>query len=662
MEKRYKVDIMHLKFKNWSDSLDKFFAKIGMVMGLIFSSLYFISATIYLPIVGIPLFFGCLLYLFYFTDDSELPLGTLKSNMSLKKVYNILFVIFFTFSIYSLHLYERRSIVYFISISLCAMLLSNSIISLNCKKDILIERIKIILLSFNLIYSIYCSYSFVALSDSLRHAKMNHLLSLTGNINILWDKETFFPLMHIEVGISEILLNLGIKDATNIAVIVPFVISFLCVYLVGRKFFSEKVGMLAMLILTLTDYAIAWGSTPQTTTFGATLYFYMMFILSILFYSNTIDNIKAKKSAWVLMLLIFIISLILTHAVSSFIFLISLFGLLFGQLLYRYIYKEYSTPLLCNLMLVTTVGLIQHWMVALYRKGGNSFFEQIILFLVNNVSKYSGVLNRPESLVEYATMLPPFYERFVNLLGLSILLFLSIIGGLYWISHKYKNQMFFSIIFCEIFLMGLTFGFPFMGIRNIIPDRWFLFEYFFLSLMAAFTIAIIINNFNNPYKKIIFISILFFSFCFFMSASTISNTDSPLWLENSTPSIFFTENEKVAMETLTKVSSDLISDFQYGHTFLEINQNYEDGVILKESQIDSLDNRVFVWRSYTLKSPSRTIRELSTNYTNISYVKLQYVPQVLGLDLFKKLQKYGNIYNNGDVLAYYVTNTTTIPK
>ena len=178
--------------------------------------------------------------------------------------------------------------------------------------------------------------------------------------------------------------------------------------------------------------------------------------------------------------------------------------------------------------------------------------------------------------------------------------------------------------------------------------------------MAAFAIVKFTNYIQTQAKKIAFLAILFFSFSLLMSSSTISNTDNPLWLKDSTPAISFTKAEESGMNTLSKFSMKLISDYEYGHTFLELGQNYQNGVILYEDQIDSLNDNVFVWRTYTLTRPVRVIRNLSTNYTNINYVKLQYSSGIYGYDFLNKLETNSKMYDNGEVSAYILFNNSPI--
>ncbi|MCO5381285.1 MAG: hypothetical protein NHB15_03545 [Methanosarcina barkeri] len=203
--------------------------------------------------------------------------------------------------------------------------------------------------------------------------------------------------------------------------------------------------------------------------------------------------------------------------------------------------------------------------------------------------------------------------------------------------------------------MSITFAFPFFGIRNIIPDRWFIFEYFFLSMMTSFALMEILKRIQNPKTIKVFIMTFFFLFCFLMTSNTVSNTDSPLWLKNSTPSVFFTENEMKGFDTLSKYSSNIISDYQFGRTTLEIKLGLENRTISNQDQIYSENDTIFLWRKYTLNRPVRIQRVLNNSY-NVKYTKLETTTEIFGNSFHEKLNMYDKVYDNNEIIGYYLIN------
>jgi len=334
------------------------------------------------------------------------------------------------------------------------------------------------MVSFNLKYSLFLGYYGVGV-DYWSHLTDNSNLLQYGFIEVLSGKESFYPLMHIQVAVNAIITGTPMKDATNFAIIIPLVVSSICIFLVARNIIDAKVGLLGMLIVNVTDYHTYWGAAPQTTSYGICLYYFLIFFI----FQAATANPNRKR--WLFLTILFIPLLILSHAVSSFIALISILGLTIGSCIYRYVFnKQVSIFPPIFIVLLYGIALLQHWFVALYNKmGDKTFFEVITSTLITYITEYADFLNRPEAFSGYAATLPPLIERAANTTGFSLLVFLSVIGCLFWLSKKYRDGFTFSMILCTILLLTITFGFPLFGIRNIIPSRWFAFVYFFLSIM-----------------------------------------------------------------------------------------------------------------------------------------------------------------------------------
>ena len=93
-------------------------------------------------------------------------------------------------------------------------------------------------------------------------------------------------------------------------------------------------------------------------------------------------------------------------------------------------------------LLIYGVVLLQHWFVALYDKAREeSFFDVITSTLITYITEHADFLNRPEAVSGYATMLPPLVERMADTTGLALLMFLSAIGCLFWLSKKLQKRI-----------------------------------------------------------------------------------------------------------------------------------------------------------------------------------------------------------------------------
>lgn len=625
-----------------NERLDTVVGILGIIIGVCISSLYLISATVHLLTLGVALSIASFVYLIIKGKGENG--GYEKDSQAIRMLYEIVFFIAFALSMLLLYVSKDRPPSYFLLIAICVSLIAVSILNTETKWGSYLQITKILAVSFNLKYSIFILYEGLGV-DYWAHLHMNNLLSLTGSIDVLLGKEPFFPLMHILTAINQIAINTTIKDATNFAILIPLIISSICVYLVARRYYGEKVGLFAVLIVNIMDFHILWGMQPQTTSFGVCLYYFILFILFRSYSSQ-------GRMEWLLLLFIFAPAIILAQAVSSFILFVTLAGLLGGSFLYWVFCDRQGSVFSPLFLLLYGIILLQNWFIALYNKNsGNSFFEQIVFTLDYYVTGYADFLNRPEAIAEYIVELPPFIERIADTFGLTLLIFLSIIGCLLWLSLRYRSNMNISMIFCTIIILGITFGFPLFGIRNIIPSRWFVFVYFFLSIMAAFAIVNILGQFERPNSAKVFAVVVFFSFAIFMPTCTIANQDSSLWLTESTISKAYTIQEIKGAETLSGYSNDLFSDSRYGTSILGVFLGLEDVIFQSEDEILASNGRVFIWREYMQTRPIEVDMDLAGYYKKIS------APKILGDTTLDKLDFHNKIYENDDLFGYYLLSS-----
>jgi hypothetical protein len=633
--------MFYLRIKN---NIDILLAILGLMLGLVATSLYVLSPTTHLISIGLALVLGCVVYLGL--NKSSLDINVYKGNACEKRFLDILYFIFFSVSLIIWHISLNRLFSYFIVFSLCSGILSLSIYLSETKIDYYIQYIKIIFLSFNIKYSIYMLAGYVPGVDTYIHAKMIDLLANSGDINVLIGKEMYFPIMHVHTAIMKIICTVTTKDASNFAIIIPYILATTFVFLLARNLYGYKVGLLAMLLVNLSDFHILWGSNPQTTSYGVMLYYSLIYVLfkKIYFPSNP---------KWGMLSITLIITLIITHAVSSFIFLITVFILYVGPILYNKLYKENRTKMNNGILLISILLIVQQWFMATIQTGV-SFFDHIISSLFYYVTGYAGFLNRPEATIEVASALPPLIERFADTFGLSIFLFFAIIGSLISLSSLYKDQIKFSYIFLLLVLFAITFVFPLFGIKNIIPTRWFAFEYFFVSVFAAFAIMQLSRITDRLILKKVFIIFTFFIFAFFMSASTISNLDSPLWLKDSTISTTYNKAEIRGAETLVQYSDNFFSDARYGPSVIGIYLSDVESTssisyaIRNKEEIYKQQNKIFLWRNYMLDRPIRSFNRIE------GYDRIIQEPIILGPETLNELEKTNRIYDNNEIIGFYI--------
>ncbi|WP_301664835.1 glycosyltransferase family 39 protein [Methanoculleus frigidifontis] len=640
--------------KNYYDTIikrtDFIIAIVGLPLGLFITSLYFISPTIHLLTLGFALFLASLTYL-CIKNKKEKTIVTYTSR-PMKVFYDIGFFAAFSLSLLILHNSTERPVLYFALITFCAGLLALSIISIECRTELVRQLLKILLISFNQILSIHY-FTGGSGVDYWVHMEMNRLLSQIGDISVLYGKESFYPLMHIHTAVNQIVMDVPIRDATGFGIIIPLVASSICVFLLGRSLFDEKVGLLAMLIVNISDFQIRYGVSPGTVSFGLCLFFFFVYLV----FKLIIIAKQRERIKWLILVFVFIPVLILSHAHSSFVALLTLCAVVSGVLIYRKVFDIKTVLPIALIPIIFVIELLQHWFVAIYgMKGERSFFEVILQTLEDAIVNKAGFLNRPEAAtVETSTgeyvntlALPPFLEQVADVMGLTLVIFFAIIGCLFWLSSSQRSTVKFSMVLGAAILLGFTFLFPLLGIRNIMPLRWFAFIYFFLSLMTAYAVIKTSYRLSRPVYSKIFLFFIISSLAFFMSFSSVSNIDSPLWLKEWTPSISsYTIPEQQGGITLAKYADKMVSDDRYGGnhgSYLGIQVTS----FSSRKDLNTHESSIFLWREDYFDRPV-------TIQTNIEgYNKSISISTILGAEVLQDLEKRHKMYDNSDLYGFHL--------
>ena len=188
--------------------LDVVICFLGLVGGLAIMGLYLKSPTVHLLTLGGALFSASLVYLILSrinsTKNNEVALSDYKSTRYLLEA---VFMVLFALSLLTFHASENRTVFYFILVSLCTGILALLCAGITVKRDASIQIVNIILLSLNIKLTKYYFYGGSGV-DYWIHLKMNEMLAQLGNIGVLFNKEEFFPIMHINVAIFQIVPDL----------------------------------------------------------------------------------------------------------------------------------------------------------------------------------------------------------------------------------------------------------------------------------------------------------------------------------------------------------------------------------------------------------------------------------------------------------------------
>jgi uncharacterized membrane protein YtjA (UPF0391 family) len=287
-----------------------------------------------------------------------------------------------------------------------------------------------------------------------------------------------------------------------------------------------------------------------------------------------------------------------------------------------------------------------------------NFFDYIAAPLYHSLTTKAAVLHRTEAIestIGASASAQLLFDSLLNILGFGLVVLFGLVGGLILLSDKRRDILKLSLIPITFVLFAFPFAFGFLGIRNIMNYRWFVYGYVTLAILAAIGLTTIIGHSRNINKKIIAIFLIVFVISFFMTTNTMCNHDSPIYFKESKERLAFTEQElSIKNELINTYSGPITIDGRYycalrcvepspdpkDIKFYSARYSYEDFCN------DVLPQSLFIWREDYKNRPTELISPSKGRML-----------VVLGENFEAKLESdaYNRIYCNEQVTAYLYT-------
>ncbi len=611
---------------------------IGIFLGIFIIYLYY-AINLRQRDIGFVILAASLIYLLFRNKFKTTVFTPLKNDHREKLLLNIIFFIVFsvTLLLYRMQLY-RRPLSYFVLVSLLAGIIAIEILYFRKEDRISVILLKIFLLSVNIRAGIYYNFPTIMGADAFWHAQIIEQITNIGFIPPVEISKSYFqyPIFHIFVSICQIINQIDIKDALFYSIGLNSIISTFFLYYIVKKLAGPHVGLLATLLVNISDSIIDTGITniiPASLVLG-----YFLLVLYLLF------NEEHKFINKSLLLFITFLSII-THQLSTFVFFISVTSIYVGKIAYKIIYKL-KENIIINLsyLLLFAVALQSYWMNTDAYKG-QSFFDYVVGPLVKVLGSKTelGGEEVVTSAVNYNTSANVLFH-----LGYLILLFFAIGGILLWLSSKDDKK--FSIVTAVFVLFFFVYGVSLFAINNMLPGRWFPFTYVFLAMLSSAYLLRITQSIKYNLKKILFIFSIIFIISFLMITTPNINKDSPLYAEERVDRSQLKFSEVSAITTINNVYNGTIkTDYSYiGGLFRQITikstvVSFDVNYIASSAQ--EKNGTMIVLRTSALNEPVSI-----TDTEGFGGYKHQLLPKEF-FDRFKS-SNYDLVYANGGVLIY----------
>lgn len=562
-----------------------------------------------------------------FLHPSLIPfLEELKCSNRFYITLNIFFFLFFSYSIISLYLRPDpyiRPIGYFISTTLMAVIVADEILFLSPQKShIYFTLCKIIIIGLSLQYSQILIFPNLVGLDPWIHQWFTLKILDTGYIpeGFSYSK---LPMMQLMIGMISLVTDLGYKMATMLSLSsIQIVCDTLFIFLLGKFLISNKIGLMAALLLEVANIHIQFGYLAIPNTMAAIL------ILPIIFILLKLRSDKLFIGTSVVMLLMG--TLILTHTMTSMFLAILLFVLWLSSLVYTRLFPlETGRSVTWTICILFSIGMFAYW----------SYISGHILTLANFIKL--GFINPLPDWGYQSLSHLPLWEQMFKYIGLFLFFSISFIGCLYMISKQFRNSNRFISTIGWIVILCLAF-FPLIIGKDIITGRWFYFSQILMAIPLSLSLLLINGIFKNQLIKGLLMSISIFFLSFLLIMSPAANIDNRFFFPNSGVRYAFTESELQAMETISEIWNGTVGGDWYIHLPYEIQLN------LKFAKID---DSLYSGNFSEMQGLLIIIREEILNHTFYSpgrgIIKLNYNPY---LSLEK--QNFSLIYNCGSSRGY----------
>lgn len=626
------------KIEKITEELDRIFATLGLILG-IFSVLILVTflpkVTVYRYIEApIMLFVACGTYLLIrkriYETEGLSRLGELHTNSVMILILNTLFVILFSYSIFSVvtrpDLYSRP-FGYFVSTSLVVSILAVEILFLpKTKGYTYLSLFKIILVALSLRYSPQLIFHSLIGIDPWWHEMFTMKILELGHIpdGYVYSK---LPVMHLIVSSISLITGMGYKFSTMLSISILQVIAFVFIFLIGQLIYTEKIGLLAALLLAIADIQIKYAIVIVPMTIGVI----MMPILIYTIFKAKHDRLNSLICVFFVMCMV----LILTHVLASLIMaiLLLLFYLAFET--YKRLYHiKFNSPMTFVIVILFTITMYSWWMYV-----AEHYFVAFGNLIKGGLLSTSGGF----SIQAQSNSTKDVLEVLLSVFGFFLNVGLSIVGSFYMLSKKFVNRYGFSLAICGYAFLAIIFASLIMGLVGILPGRWYLALQMIIAIQAAIGILLICSIPKSKSQKALILTSLIIVSSFFMITDPVANMDAPIYSKNTTNLLAMTDSELKAIDTISNMKEDgTIWIDQYPLYFLEFNQNIKArGVtpLIISKDFTSVSGEIIIIREEIVENPFGAYQK--------GVINIEYDPRILLSE-----QRFECIYDSKSVTAF----------
>ncbi len=618
--------------------------------------------------IAIPMFFAPIIYSMRKKNIKEYFLNSdcIDSNSSNPKfcadhwffIIVILYILGFSISITILSIFEVRPYVYYGIMTLLATFILLEILKFDVSNKVTIILMQIILFTLNIIWGVTLKYYyFIGRTDPIVHVWYIFNLLKDGHVTGLFDYYQYFPLWHIMVSSTYMILNMNLPIQKMMFIIngLNYAIMIVVIYLISLKIFKDKrLALMSALFTSINSDMIVYGmsSIPRSVVT------YLEAILILLILDLNKNDIRKT------LLVIFLTFAIIIYHTASMPYIIIIFLIIYmAQRTYTATPKFLTSNYLKLAIIMTMINYLYY---------ARNIFEVLIKNIFTPA--VAGVITKS---VEY----DPLKELF-NYIQLTPLLFFILIGLLLVLeSQKFSG---FDKIFCLVgfLLVGITFPGPALLLNKLAAnfnlERFGEYSLLFIVIVAAIGFTGIYYGAGRKLR--VTIIILFVSMTLLSISNDFSASDNPL-VKRVFYTFYLKEEEIVAFDHMANITTGYVmsdyvtlrylqnSPYLYRTNILEIYlqnpsntldidelNHYNNENIEKEKHIINLKNssndNILIREDELKKRPLRFFPSTTGKFQLSPSEKGTYDYYYRDSPLYNNLETHRKIYDSGAVSGY----------
>lgn len=425
------------------------------------------------------------------------------------------------------------------------------------------------------------------------------------------------PLFHLLVGSTSILFDVTYRTAMVLSVsLAQVVIITLFIFLIGTSLTgNSKVGLLAALILAISDHEILMSATVIPVSLAAAFVPIVIFLLL---------KVKEIKGLAILIAAFLMVAIVLTHTITSVWLVVAMTAGAFFALVLR-VQDRLKRVVSLTLSAFFATIMFGWWT---YASGDILTLSELIKWGFN------------KDYIEPTRMLIdiPVSEQILIAAGMYLLFSLSLIGAFYLLARK---DMAFKREIAVIFATPLIIGFVSMVSGLFInQQRWFFYAQITMAIPMAITVYLLFGLPSHHKMRMAAMSGFVVILSFLMIMGGIACTDNRLLSPTTGVNGGMTTAELTAVRTTNMMWPHPAVDAGYTDAFLSVS-GYEFTILddnFLERDFSGLNNYIVL---------IRTNIEGNTFSVRGGLYRLDYNLEPLLYD-----QNFSKIYDNGAVRGY----------